>query len=92
MEAPKIQMQEKTIGVPVVTQGQVPTIQSVQKTVEMPQVQFLDRVLDASVVTQRHVPQETIDIPVPHMMEKTTEVMKPIPQERVAEQHRGTNR
>ena len=65
---------------------------------EVPQAQFLDRVLDAPVVTQRHVqlpsmPQEQIqeriveetDIPVPHVMEKTIEVAKHIAQERTSD-------
>ena len=93
--APQEQYTDKTVDVPGVRQGQVLTSQAVQKTVEVPQVQFLDRVLDASVVTQRHVPQETIDIPVSHVMEKIIEVtvsrvmekiiegVKPIPKERV---------
>ena len=31
-------------------------MQTVQKTVEIPQVQFLDKVVDMSVVVQRQVP------------------------------------
>ena len=46
----------KTIDVPVVRQGQVPTVQAVLKTVEVPQVQFLDRVVDVPLVMQRQVP------------------------------------
>ena len=76
---------------PVGWPEQVPTIRPVQKTVEMPQVQFLDRVLDAPVAMQRHATHERIQertveedrVSVPHMMEKTIEVMKPISQERV---------
>ena len=51
------------------------TTQPVQETVEMPQVQFLDRVRGRIV--------EQTDVPVPHMMEKTIEVMKHNPQKHV---------
>ena len=44
----------KTIDVPVVMQGQNPTI--VQKIVEVPQVQFHDRVVNVLVAMQRQVP------------------------------------
>ena len=58
---------------------------------EVPQVQFLDRVLDVPVAMQRHASHERIqertveedDVPVPHVMEKTVEDVKFIPQERV---------
>ena len=92
----------RIIDMPVVRQGRVPTIEPVQRIVEMPQVQFLDRVLGVPVVTQSHVPlpavpqeqiQERIvedtDIPVPQMMEKTIEVVKPIPQEQVQNRTMG---
>ena len=46
----------KTIDVPVVRQGQVPTVQAVQNTVEVPHVRFLDRVVDVPLVMQRQVP------------------------------------
>ena len=46
----------KIVDVPVATQRQVPTIQTVQKTVEVPQVQFLDRMVDVPFVMQRQVP------------------------------------
>ena len=67
---------------------------------EVPQVQFLDRVLDIPVVTQRRVPpeqiqertvEETIDIPVPHVMEKTIEVVKTGPTGPSADLHREAN-
>ena len=88
-EIPQVQYFDKTVDVPVVTQGQVLASQTVQKTEEVPQVQFLDRVLDVHVVPQRRVPiqertvEETIDIPVPHVMEKTLEVVRHISQEKV---------
>ena len=99
-EIPQVQYIDKIVDVPVATQGHVLASQTVQKTVEMPQVQFLDRVLDASVVTQRHVPQEqiqeriveeTIDIPVPHVMEKPIEVVKTGPTGPGADLHREAN-
>merc|ERR1719221_1558879 len=37
-------------------QRHVPSIQKVQKTVEVPQVQYIDRVVDVPVMKQRHVP------------------------------------
>ena len=61
-------------GPKVQTQGQVLASQTVQETVEMPQVQFLDRVRGRTI-------EETIDIPVPHVMKKITEGVKLIPQE-----------
>ena len=89
-EIPQVQYIDKTVGVPVVTQDQVLTSQTVQKTVEIPQVQVLDRVIDAPVVVQSHAPQERTQersveetgVPVPHVMEKTIEVVKLSPQER----------
>ena len=41
----KGELNDKTTDMPVVRQGRVPTIQPVQKTVEVPQVQFLDRMV-----------------------------------------------
>ena len=43
MEVPQVVYIDKTVDVPVVRQGQVPTVQTVQ---EVPQVSFLDRVVD----------------------------------------------
>ena len=87
----------KATDVPVVMQGRVPSIQPVQKTVEVPQVQFHDRVVDVPVAMQRQVPcpsmpregiqkrivEQSIDVPIAQMMEKAIEVMKHIPPERV---------
>ena len=50
----------------------MPQFQTVEKTVEVPQVLYTDRIVG--------VPMS--DVPVPHMMEKTIEVVKLIPQER----------
>ena len=44
------------IGVPVVKQHQVPTIQTDRKTVEVHQSQQTDRVVDVLIVTQQQVP------------------------------------
>ena len=55
-----LQDPDMIVDVPVVVQRQVPTIQTVQKTLEVSKVQFLDRVVDVPVVTQRQVPQERI--------------------------------
>merc|ERR1712066_778885 len=56
------------MGVPVVKQRQVPSIQKIQKTVEVPQVQYVDRIVDVPVVKQRQVPaiqklQKTVEVP-----------------------------
>ena len=84
-------IREADVDVPVVRQGQIPTIRAVQKTVEVPQVQSLDRVLDAPVAMQRHASHERIqehtveedDVLVPHVMKKTIEDVKLVPQEQV---------
>ena len=44
---------DRIVAFPVVMQRQGPTIQTVQKTVEVPQSQYLDRVVDVLVVKQR---------------------------------------
>ena len=44
---------DRIVDVPVETQRQVPTFQTVQKTVENLQVQFLDHVVDVPVVMQQ---------------------------------------
>ena len=49
LQSPQEQYSGKIVDVPVVMQRQVPTIQTLQKTVEVPQVQF-DRVVDVVVV------------------------------------------
>ena len=78
-------------------QGQVLTIEAVQKTVEVPQVQSLDRVVDVPVVMQRQVPcplmpkeriqwrtvEETINAPVPFLEEEIIEAAQHILQERM---------
>ena len=48
---------DRTVDVPVVTQGQVLPSQPVQKTVEVPQIQFLDRMDGVPAVMQRQTPQ-----------------------------------
>ena len=70
------------VELPVVMQCQIPTIRTVQRTVEMPQVEFLDPAVDVPVVVQRQAPQERIreriveeiGVPVPRVMEETIEV------------------
>ena len=87
----QVQYTDRIVDVPVVSQGQVQTIQPVQKTVEVPQVQFLDRVLDAPVAMHRHASHERIqertveedDVPFPRVMERTIEAKKHIPPQRV---------
>ena len=54
---PKVQFLERVVDVPVAIQRQVPTIPSVQKTVEVPQIQYVDKIVDAPVVaSHRPVP------------------------------------
>ena len=84
----KGELNDKTIDMPVVREGQVPTIQTVQKTVEVPQVQFLDRAVDVPVVAQRQMPQERVqnntveqivDMPASQIQEKTVETIHSTP-------------
>ena len=42
--------------VPVVVQRQMLTRQKVQKTVEVAQAQYIDRIVDVPVVSQRQLP------------------------------------
>ena len=56
-DAPQLQFTDRIVDVPgVLQQRQVPTVQTVQKSVEVPQVQFLHKVEDMPVVVQRQVP------------------------------------
>ena len=94
LEIPQEQCIDKTVDVPIMTQGHVYHLSSCAD--KGPQVQFHDRVVDVPVAMQRQVPyppmpreriQELIveksDVPVPRVMEKITEVVKHIPRERV---------
>ena len=63
---------------PVVQQRQVPTVQTVQKTMENPQAQFLDEVVGMPVVVQRKVPmiqrvQKTVEVPQIQYVDKIVE-------------------
>ena len=49
---------DKMIEMPVVLQRQVPTAQTVHKTVEIHQAQFIDTDVNISVNVQRQVPTE----------------------------------
>ena len=74
-----------------------PIVQTMENIVEVLQVQFLDQVVDVPVVAQGQMPrpsvlqeqiqeriaEKTMEATVPRVMEKITELMKPIPQERV---------
>ena len=61
----------KTIDMPVVMQGQIPTIQPVQKTVELPQVQFLDRMVEQITETPAvSFAEETVETPKTQTQEK----------------------
>ena len=53
---PQLQFIGRVVDIPVVHHRQVPTVQTLQKTVGIPQVQFLDNVVDVPVVVQRHMP------------------------------------
>ena len=67
---------------PVVAQHRVPTVQDVQKAVEVPPVHFRDRLVDVPVVMQRQVPPEQVQestveetgVSVPRVMVETIEV------------------
>ena len=51
--------------IPVVTQRQIPMVQTVQKTKEIPQLQCVDRVVDNSgvQVPRVQVVEKTVEIP-----------------------------
>ena len=74
----------KIIDVLVAAQHQVPTVQAVQKAVEVSQVQFPARVVGVFVVLQRQVPRERIleriveetNVPGPYVEEEIIEVVK----------------
>ena len=56
------------LNIPVMAQTQVPSVQRVQKIVEMPVVQFSDGHVDTPVITQRQVPmipnvQKVVEVP-----------------------------
>ena len=55
-----VEQPEKVIDVPVAAQHQAPTVQAVEKTVEVRQVQFLDRVADIPVSMQRQMLQKQV--------------------------------
>ena len=44
-----MQFSDGEVDMPVVTQGQVPMIPNVQKTVEVLQIQYVDKIVDAPV-------------------------------------------
>merc|ERR1712083_199712 len=74
-----VQYIDRVVDVPVVKQRQVPSIQKVQRTVEVPQVQYIDRVVDVPVVKQRQVPsvqvvQKPVTVPVIETVEKIVDV------------------
>ena len=54
-------------------QRQVPTVQTVQKTMQNPQAQFLDEVVGMPVVVQRKV-QETLEVPQLQLIGKVVDV------------------
>ena len=63
---------------PVVQQRQLPTVQTVKKTMENPQAQFLDEVVGMPVVVQRKVPmiqrvQKTVEVPQIQYVDKIVE-------------------
>ena len=55
-EIPQTQNVDKVVDMPVVTQRQVPQIQTALKTVEAPPAQFVGRVVEApEIVVRKHV-------------------------------------
>ena len=59
MDVPQVQYIVEIVGEPVVMQGQVPTTQTVQETVEVSRVPFPDRVVDVPVL---FVKKEIIEV------------------------------
>ena len=90
VDCTKGELNDETIDMPVVRQGRVPTIQPVQKTVEVPQVQFFDRMIDVPI-EETKIPQRTaeqvMDIPVPQVAEKSIEVFNVLSQDRVQQRN-----
>ena len=75
----KVRYTDKSIDVPVVRQGQVPTIQTAQRTVEVPKIVSQDRI-------QQRTAEQITDAPVPQVTEELFEVFDervveiPVPQ------------
>ena len=96
-EIPQIRFIDRMMDTSVEQQWQVPTVQTIREAVETSQAQFRDKVDGMPVVVQRKVPmvrkaqepvesctaEQTIDVPVPSVMEEFLEVVKHVPQERV---------
>ena len=64
------------------THGQVPTIQNVQKTVGVAQAQYIAKIVDVPVVSQRQMPNpitQVVDrpVPVPQVMTQLRHVLVP---------------
>ena len=69
---------DKVVDVPRVTQ-ETPTVQTIQKTIEIPQWQGIDKVIDIPVVLVVRVPQsrvveQTVEIPQLQLVEKMVEI------------------
>ena len=71
----------KIVDVPVVTQRQAPTIQTVHKLVEVPQTQRLDQVARAAAVSQYQVPtiqpaQKMVEVAQSHCFDRVVDVLQ----------------
>merc|ERR1712093_912611 len=70
---------DKVVDVPVVRQRQVPSVQKVQKYVEIPQIQYVDKVIDVPMtktieVLSVQTVEKIVDIPQTQIVERIVEV------------------
>ena len=76
VEVPQVQYTDRIVGVPVVTERRIPTIQTAQRTTEVPKT-----------VSQDRIPQRTagqaMDAPVPQVTEEIIEMFLVFIQDRV---------
>ena len=90
VDCTKGELNDETIDITVVRQSRVPTIQPVQKTVEVPQVQFLDRMIDVPIEETKILQRTTervMDIPVPQVAEESIEMFNVLSQDHVQQRN-----
>ena len=76
MEAPPVVV-EDVQPTPVVMQRTVPTVDAVQKTVEVPQIQHIENIVNVPVVSQRQaltIQTDTVDVPRNQFLHRVVDV------------------
>ena len=95
VETPQLRFIDNVVDVPVVAQRQIPINQFVQKTVEIPQLDVVEKIVETPETqtfqgTQTFVSlntaEQTLDVPVPEMVELPTIVSQDRIQQRTLEQ------